>query len=399
MFDLPSWLLIFPVLGFLVFVHELGHFAMAKWFGIGVKEFGFGFPPRIYGLPFRGTLYSINWIPLGGFVRLVGEEDPNEPESFARQSAYKRAIVLAAGSFMNLLVPVVIITVLFMQPHDTLLGGTVVISSVAPGSPAQEAGLRAGDAILRVDGQLVTDTLVLVKLVRNKVGQPVELSIRREQIITGLASSPDSAVYEMVRVVPRKNSPRLKVVEEATDPDTQVSLVEAQRYDRNLEIGDTLTQGAIGVMIGLANPKFGKTSEPVWRAVPMSFRAIWNFLSLTWNGLVDGLSTGSNPGFAGPIGIAQVTGEVVDEFGFSWVFQLVAVLSISLAIINILPFPPLDGGRLMFVGIEFLRGGRRISPKREGLVHLVGVAMIIGLLLALSYFDVVRILNGESILR
>ena len=399
MVDIPSWLLIFPVLGFLVFVHELGHFATAKWFGIGVKEFGFGFPPRIYGFPFRGTLYSINWIPLGGFVKLTGEDDPSEPDSFARQSMLKRAIVLAAGPLMNLLVPVVIISVLFMQLHDTLLGGTVIISSVAPGSPAQKAGLRTGDIILSVNGQPVTDTLELVELVSDKLNQTVELNIRREQVITGLPSSPDSAIYETVRVIPRKNLPRLKVVEDVTDPNTQVSLVEAQRYDRNLEIDDALKQGAIGIMISLANPKFEKTSEPIWRAVPMSFRAIWNFLSLTWNGLVDGLSTGSNPGLAGPIGIAQVTGEVVDEFGFFWIFQLVAVLSISLAVINILPFPPLDGGKLLFVGVEFLRGGRRISSKREGMVHLVGIMMIIGLLVALSYFDIVRILNGDSVLR
>ena len=102
MFGLPSWLLIIPVLGFLIFIHELGHFVTAKAFRIKVTEFGFGFPPRIFGVPFRGTLYSINWIPIGGFVRMVGEEDPEDPESFARQSVLKRSIVLIAGSAMNM---------------------------------------------------------------------------------------------------------------------------------------------------------------------------------------------------------------------------------------------------------------------------------------------------------
>ena len=97
MFGLPSWLIIVPVLGALVFIHELGHFASAKWFGIKVEEFGFGFPPRVFGVKFKGTIYSLNWIPLGGFVRMLGEEDPSDPRSFARQSALKRAVVLMAG--------------------------------------------------------------------------------------------------------------------------------------------------------------------------------------------------------------------------------------------------------------------------------------------------------------
>ena len=122
MFGLPSWLLIVPVLAVLIFVHELGHFVTAKLFGIKVTEFGFGFPPRIYGVPFRGTIYSVNWIPLGGFVRMVGEEDPTDPESFARQSIPKRLTVLAAGSAMNLVLPVVIFTALFMLPHDATGG-------------------------------------------------------------------------------------------------------------------------------------------------------------------------------------------------------------------------------------------------------------------------------------
>ena len=121
MFDLPNWLLIFPVLGSLIFVHELGHFVTAKRFGVRVIEFGFGFPPRIFGVQYGETLYSINWIPIGGFVRMAGEEDPSEVRSFARLSVPKRVVVLVAGSFMNLVVPVVIFTILFMLPHGTLI--------------------------------------------------------------------------------------------------------------------------------------------------------------------------------------------------------------------------------------------------------------------------------------
>lgn len=399
MFGLPSWTLIFPILAFLVLIHELGHFATAKWFGIEVMEFGFGFPPRIFGIRYRGTLYSLNLIPLGGFVRMLGEEDPTHPKSFARQTVGKRAVVLVAGSFMNLLLPVVIFTVLFMLPHDALIGGEVLVSGVAPGSPAQEAGLRGGDTILSVDGERIISPDDLAGAIKDKRGQPVELSVRRGSLVTGLGFSPEFMSIESLTLVPRVDPPNLKVVETVTDPTREAGLREARRYDASLRIGDTMAQKAIGVRIGLANPKFGKTTDPIWTAFPKSFQTIWDVLSFTWDGISQGVSTQSNPGLAGPVGIAQVTGEVVDRFGVSLVFQLTALLSISLGIVNILPIPALDGGRLMFVIIEWLRRGRRISLQREGLAHLVGFGILIVFIVVLSYSDIVRIINGESFLR
>ncbi len=399
MFDIPSWLLIIPVLGFLIFVHELGHFATAKWFGIRVTEFGFGFPPRILGFRYGDTVYTLNLIPLGGFVKMVGEEDPSDPHSFARQQRWKRAIVLVAGSFMNLVVPVIIFTVLFMLPHDKLVSSEVFISGVAPGSPAQEAGLRGGDTILQVDGQRVTEPRHLIHIVQGRRGSPVELVVRRGSLVSGLGSSPELAVTDAVVLTPRLDPPELIVVETVTDPATEVSLRDARRYDPSLEEGDTLTQGAIGVSIALANPIVRPATEPIWRAVPMSFGTIWDILVVTKDGISQGLSSGRNPGVAGPIGIAQATGEVVDELGFSWVFQLTALLSVSLGIMNILPIPALDGGRLLFVAIEWARGGKRISPRHEGLTHMMGFAVLIGLIVVISYFDVLRVLNGGSILR
>jgi regulator of sigma E protease len=397
-FGLPAWLLIFPVIIFLIFIHELGHFAMAKWFGIKVTEFGFGFPPRIWGVSYRGTVYSINWIPLGGFVRMVGEEDPTDPQSFARQRISKRVAVLVAGSFMNLALPVVIFTVLFMLPHDALLGGDVVIAGVVPGSPAGQAGLRTGDTILSIDGERVSDPRELVNRINASRGRPTEMTIRRGAVVSGLSFSPDLMTVETVMLVPRVDDPRRqKVVEVVTDPETQISLADARKYDRSMKVGDTLVQRAIGVSIGLINPKFGKEADPIWRAAPKSIATMWGILDLTWNAIAEGVSTGSNPGIVGPIGIAQATGEGVSRLGFSWIFQLMAFLSLNLGIVNLLPIPALDGGRLMFVGIEWVRRGRRISPQREGLVHLIGFAIVIGFILVVSYSDVVRIFSGESL--
>ena len=397
--SLPPWLLIFPILGALVLFHELGHFATAKLFGIKVLEFGFGFPPKLFGIPFRGTIYSVNLIPLGGFVRMLGEEDPTDPESFARQAVGKRMIVLAAGSAMNMLLPVIIFTILFALPHETLLGGSVIVTSVAPSSPAQEAGLRAGDFILSVDGEAVTSPSELIALAKDRGGEPIVLSLRKASGVTGLASSPEFMTSQTVRVVPRTDPPRLKVVDQVTDPQTQVSVADASRYDSNLEVGDTMTQGAIGVMIGLTNAKFGMTSEPVWTAVVSAVKTIWSVLSFTLSGIADGISTGTNPGIAGPVGIAQATGEIVEERGFSQVYQMAAILSISLGILNMLPIPALDGGRFLFVVIEWVRRGKRVSPKKEGLVHLVGFAVLIGLILVITFFDIIKVASGESFLR
>ena len=217
MFGLPSWLLIVPVLAALVFVHELGHYLAAKRFGIKVLEFGFGFPPRLFGVKYGETVYSINAIPLGGFVRLLGEEDPTDPRSFARQSVLKRTVVLCAGSFMNFLTPIVIFTVLFILPQDVPVG-TVQVTGVAPGSPAQQAGIRAGDQVTAVDGKRVRNHYELVEQIMVNLGAEVELTVRRGSVVTGLRASPDSSVVDVVTVVPRLNPPELEVVEIVTSP-------------------------------------------------------------------------------------------------------------------------------------------------------------------------------------
>ena len=401
MFGLPGWLLIVPVLGFLIFIHELGHFATAKWFGIKVTEFGFGFPPRIFGVRYGDTVYSLNWIPLGGFVRMVGEEDPSHPRSFAGQAIWKRAVVLVSGSVMNLAFPIAVFATLFTLPHDTVVG-TVTITGVSPDSPAQKAGLRPGDTVLEVEGKRVANHIELVQAVMSRLGRPTEFTIRRGLIVTGLAFSPELAPVEQVTIVPRLRPPEHVVVEEVTDPSTEMSLREAQNVNPDAQVGDRIRQGAIGVIIGTANPKVVKRSFPVWDSVPMAVGRAWDVLALTQAGLSQWARGGPDPGIAGPVGIAQVTGEIAEEIpniGFSPLFEFVALLSISLGIVNLLPIPALDGGRLLFVVIEWVRRGKRISPQREGLVHMVGFALLIGFIVAMSYRDVVRIIAGESFIR
>ena len=566
MFGLPAWLLVFPVLGFLVFIHEMGHFLTAKWFGITVKEFGFGFPPRLVGIRFSpgGTIYSINWIPLGGFVRMVGEhgegieegryvrqkpeksvilvrgrhnhpdfyglfavprdasqEDirrsyvelvelinlrepdrrdrmlhtlqiayselsnpekrasydelikdvemgPADPPdhyglldvplkasleeidegyeelkelinnknpdnragllryaehahsvlsdpgarasydrrlsavvpaevSFADQSVLKRAIVLCAGSVVNLIFPVIVFAVLFALPHD-VPSGKVVITAVAPGSPAELAGVTSGDTVIAVNGNELDTHGDLVQEVMSNLGSPTDLTLQRGVFITGNpAPQPTSGSHETVTLVPRVKPPKLEVVERVTDPAREVSLTDARRYQPDLQVGDTLTQGAMGVMLGTFETRMVQRDYSVFRAIPMSFQQMWDVLTLTRTSLVRWASGGPDPGLSGPVGIARVTGQVA-QVGLSPLLQLTAIISISLGIVNLLPIPALDGGRLMFVIIEFLRGGKPISPRREGMAHLVGFLVLIGLIVVVSYFDIIRLINGDSVI-
>ena len=397
MFGLPTWLLIVPILTFLVLVHELGHFVTAKRFGIRVTEFGFGFPPRIFGIRYGETVYSINWLPLGGFVRMEGEEDPTEPRSFARQAAWKRAIVLVAGSFMNLVVPVVIFTVMFMLPHD-VLQGQVMITGVTPGSPAQDAGLRPGDVVYQIQGKRIANSFDLVQEITLRLGQETEMVVGRSGIVPGLSRTPDLQTVDRVVVVPRLNPPNRIIVEMVKDSLTEISLEEASKLNPYVELGDKFKQGAVGVYITTINSHVVRESFPIWEAVPMSVGKLKDVLIRTKTGLSQWIVAGGSPGIAGPIGIAQITGEVA-KVGISPIFELTALLSISLGVLNVLPIPALDGGRLLFVGIEWVRRGKRISEKRENLVHLAGFIVLMGLIAVMSYFDVVRILDGGSFLK
>lgn len=346
------------VLGLLVFVHELGHFILAKLWGITVEEFGIGYPPRLFKIAeIHGTEYTINLLPLGGFVRLAGEEDPSVPGSFASKSRLARATTLVAGSAMNLLLGIAIYTAIFTigAPVPTPDKPGVGIYEVEPGSPADKAGLRVGDTILQIDDLKLGPGAVkdLKAYVDAHAGQPVRLIVER-----------DGKVLEPIVLVPR-----VRVRED---------------------------QGAMGVRIGEA---LARKSYPLFTSLGLAMREAVRVVILTFEVIGDVLR-GLIPlgsAVAGPVGIAQATGEVA-RFGPIWLMNFTALLSVNLALINLLPFPALDGGRLIFVILEALRGGRRIDPRKERLVHVIGMAVLLSLMLFVSYLDLVRIFNGGSFL-
>ncbi|MBM3157024.1 MAG: PDZ domain-containing protein [Chloroflexi bacterium] len=340
------------ILGVLVFAHEMGHFVAARMGKIKVEEFGFGFPPRIFGVKRGETIYSLNWVPLGGFCKMLGEEDPSKEGSFASKKAWVRLGVLFAGPFMNAVLPIVLLTVAFMVPRQVVVGD-VLIDEVAADSPAAVAGIETGDIILSINDHEIQNIGDVIYDIHLNMG---------EELTFVLKKADDS--IKAVTVIPRWNPPE--------------------------------GEGAVGIALAIENTSEVSRSYAFWEAVPKSISSIGETFVLMRNEIRSWFVQKKAPQVTGPVGIFQLTGEV-SEAGPSYLIQFAAFLSINLAIVNLLPLPALDGGRIVFILIEVARRGKRVSPRTEGLIHMVGFAMLIGLILVISYFDILRAIRGESL--
>ena len=341
------------VLVVLVMAHECGHYFTARAAGVKIEEVALFFPPRLLSIKRGETRYSINAVPLGGYVKMVGEEDPKMPGSLASKRAWVRVLVLASGSLMNAILPVLLFSIAVMVPHN-VVAGEVVVNDVAANSPAARAGIRAGDTVLAIDGDPVRNIGEVHRDIQLKLGQEVDITVEH----------PD-ATRETLPVVPRWRTPA--------------------------------GEGATGITIRVANAVTVRESEPFWRAVPRGVKESIDTYVLFKNAVI-GIFIGEAPAtVAGPVGIAQITGEAA-RAGFSYLLQFAAFFSINLAIINIFPLPALDGGRIAFVVLEWLRRGRRVSPRIEGIVHTVGFFALIAAMVAITYQDILRIITGESLI-
>jgi len=341
------------VLVVLIIAHELGHFVTAKAFGVRVEEFGLGFPPRLLSVRRGETLYSLNAIPLGGFTKMAGEEDPKVPRSLASKGIGTRLLVLSAGSLMNFLLPLLLLSIVFMVPHDVVIG-QVTVEKVAPSSPAARAGIRPGDTILSVNGKPVNNT--------GDVYRNIQLNLGKETTI--LVKHSDSTT-ENVHVIPRWKPPE--------------------------------GQGATGIAVSTSNPTITSQHYPFWKAIPLGVTTCLESFVLFKNAIFSMIIGATPVEVTGPVGIAQLTGEMA-RAGIGPLLEFAAFLSINLALINIFPLPALDGGRIAFVLLEWVRRGKRVSPKTEGLVHLIGFAMLMSVMLLITYQDIIRIVSGESLI-
>jgi regulator of sigma E protease len=344
-----SGVIVFSVL---VLVHEFGHFAAAKRVGAKVEEFAFGFPPRLFAVRRGETEYAINLIPFGGYVRLLGEEDPSSAGSLASKTPWQRIQVLTAGAGMNVLLGIVLFAATFtigVPVAETV--SEVTVAGVAAASPAAAAGLRANDIILRLDTHPIKTIADLQQFTLEKVGQETILTIKR-----------DGEVLPPISIVPRADPPP--------------------------------GQGALGIQI--SNYRTVVRSYPVWEAAWMAVQRSLEVVVVTLTAPI-AIARGLIPGDAarpiGVVGIAQLTGAVSSQIptqGWVPILNLTGYLSIGIAIAQLLPLPGLDGGRLVFVLLEWIRRGKRIRPEREGMIHLAGLLFLVTLMVVITYYDIVN---------
>ncbi len=359
------------ILSLLVFVHELGHFLVAKKVGVKVEEFGFGLPPRIWGIQKGETIYSINWLPIGGFVKLAGE-DMDELESgksgwsysektvktnldsidtkrfFWARSKKERSAILLAGVTMNFVLAIAIISFIFTQGVFVPTDRIHVEKTIANG-PASAAGLESGDIILSFGGKLIKTTEDLIKTTQKYAGEPVLMVIERK------------GVQYNFTITPRKDPPK-----EEGPMGVVISNLEEKKY----KIYEAPFFGTLEAL-KISALMIGSLGGMLWRFVTFQKVALE---------------------VAGPIGIAQATGQAI-KLGFIGVLELTGLLSLNLAIINILPIPALDGGRLLFVILEkFL--GRRVKPAAERVMHQIGMVFLLGLFVLVTIHDILRLIHS-----
>lgn len=348
-------LIFLAILSILVFVHEFGHFITAKRAGVKVEEFGFGFPPRIFGIKKGGTLYSVNWIPLGGFVKIKGEagEGADEPDSFSNKKIWRRIFIVAAGVIMNLVLTAVLLSIgaavgsprsvpeadRFARVRDA----HVQVVSVLPGSPAEKTGIQPGDYIEQIDGQAFDN----VEAVRAYISAKSEVDIKLKR---------DGTQVE-ARI-------KTEILSETAKPGIGVAL---------------LYTGIVSYPWYIAPLKGIEETGLYAREISFAFAHV---IGDVFGGRAVSVD------LQGPVGIAVLTGKVA-RLGLIYLLQFTALLSINLAFINIFPFPALDGGRILFLIIEGVRG-KPVSRKFEAIVHNIGFILLITLVILVTFRDILR---------
>ncbi len=364
-----SILIFIIILAVLILVHEFGHFIVAKKNGIRVDEFGIGFPPKLYGKKFGETEYTLNLFPIGGFVKIFGEtpneesiSGPDSRRSFVHKPKWVQAAVISAGVFFNILLAWVLISIGFMiglpTPVDvapasgTIRDVSVVVTSVLPESPAEIAGLKTGDRISSYGrtGQLVSAPQI------SDIQSRIADSFGNE-VIFGITRGKETLTLPIV--------PTEGIIDE-------------------------------GFAIGISMSDIGIVSLPPHLALWEGGKLTATLTSATFLGLIGffgGLFSGSADlsAVAGPVGIVGIVGDAA-SFGFVYLISLAALISINLAIINLLPFPALDGGRLLFIIIEIFKGSA-IKPHIANTVNAIGFGLLILLMLVITYNDIVRIIT------
>ncbi|HWA02810.1 MAG TPA: RIP metalloprotease RseP [Rhizomicrobium sp.] len=359
---LPAFLFLITVV---VFFHELGHFYMARLFGVRVETFSIGFGPEVFGWSDRkGTRWKFSWIPLGGYVRFFGDADatsrPDREKADSMTAAehavalpskpvYQRALIAAAGPFANFILAIVIFAAMFMAFGRLVV--PPVIGAVVPGSAAEQAGLKPGDIIRSINGTEIEEFGQLPEIVSLSAGETLEITLSRaNQLLT-------------IRATPR-------IVRRA-DPLGNMENIPT--------LGVSVSQKVKPAIVRYG--PFGALTEAV--------RQTWDIAAGTLKGLKQMLLGRTDASqLRGPIGTAGLAGKVA-EFGFLALVQLIALMSVSIGLINLFPIPVLDGGHLLYYGCEAVLG-RPLGERAQDVGFRFGLALVLGLMVFVTWNDLVR---------
>ena len=429
----------------LVILHEFGHYFSAKFFKIKVLEFGFGFPPKIFsywsskkliyfekstgnlesllntkifistehkkGKEFINEIYydkkssivsknesyevkvnqvydnsievkemqwSFNLLPLGGFVRPFGEDDSSHPDSFYVKNAFQRFVVLVSGVLINLLLPFVIFFLTSLLISEEIKSDLIIVD-VNNESPAFNSGLKAGDKIESINDDKIYNMNDLQRVLTSNLGKSIKITVDRGVPNPFAKSWEQNFEYNQnilnFNAIPRWNPPQ--------------------------------GEGALGISISAEKSEIIQVKNGIFKSIKNSYESVAQLVALSVNSIKAIFNDSTNPQFSGPVavgpvGISQITGSVASSgltlnSKIKVYAELISILSLSLGIINLLPIPALDGGRILFVLIEILRGGRKVPPDKERIVHSLGFMLMIFLLILVTFQDISRIFNSPNI--
>ena len=414
-------------------LHELGHFLAARRAGVKVEEFGIGLPPRIFGIRRGETVYSVNAIPVGAFVKTAGDDDPTVPRSLAGKRPFTRLGVYVAGPVGNFVLAFVLLSAFYALPYSVISSNGLVVYSVIDNSPAHMAGIAPGDVILEVAGRPVHRlgdiTDALTESEQDEVALLLLRNGREEEISLVPVMDPDSkrpviGVYLWWNMVDHvdQNSPAYEANvrprdavysvngQVAYDGEAVSRALRATGDDDDIRLvllrdGKTIStsltnvnyESLPGVDMRWVDTYFEEERLPVWRAVYEGASFVVHMPAF----IIEAIPLiRESPGTAlvGPIGAGQLMVEVVRTYGFSNTLFMAGLISLGIGIFNLLPIPPLDGGGMLIAFIEWVRRGKRLSPRAARLAHTVGLTLIIALVIYVFSSDILRLIRGESFL-